>query len=141
MGMIEIAPGVQIDERELTFEAIRASGPGGQHVNKTSSAVQLRFDTTQAEGVPEPVRRRLRLLAGSRLTNEGVLIIEARQYRSQQQNRQAALDRLVDLLRRAARPPKIRRKTNPTRASRRKRLEAKRQQSEKKSRRRPPSME
>lgn len=140
-AMIDIGQGLQIDERELTFEALRASGPGGQHVNKTSTAIQLRFDVAKAAGLPEEVRQRLRVIAGQRMTQEDVLIIDAREHRSQQRNRQAALERLVDMLTRAARPPRTRRKTRPTLASRRRRGEQKRQQSEKKSRRRPPSVE
>lgn len=134
--MIEIAPQIRIHESELTFEAIRASGPGGQHVNKASTAIQLRFDAAHSPSLPEAVRERLRGIAGSRMTREGVVVIGARAQRSQQQNREAALARLVAMLRQAARPPRIRRKTKPTPGSRRRRLENKRERSQKKLRRR-----
>jgi ribosome-associated protein len=139
--MIHIARGVFIDEQELELSAIRASGPGGQHVNKTSSAVQLRFDTTRAAGLPQDVVARLRQQAGSRMTQDGVLVIEAREHRSQHRNRAAAIERLVELLRRAAVRPRVRRKTKPTRASRERRLDEKRRQSERKSTRRHPGVE
>lgn len=146
-AMIEIAPGLYLDETQLEYEPLRASGPGGQHVNKVSTAIQLRFDVAGVAGVagaggwPQEVRQRLQLLAGRRMTQQGVIVIEAREYRSQQRNRQAALERLLDLLRRAARPPRTRRKTRPTQASRRKRLEQKRQKSLKKDRRKPPGID
>ena len=139
--MIEIAPQIRLHESELTFEAIRASGPGGQHVNKASTAIQLRFDAARSPSLPEAVRERLRGIAGSRMTGEGVVIIAARAQRSQQQNREAALARLVAMLRQAARPPRARRKTKPTLGSRLRRLENKRLQSRKKLRRREPPPE
>jgi ribosome-associated protein len=134
--MIRIGPGISIDEGELTWRFVRASGPGGQHVNKASTAVQLRFDATSSESLPPEVRRRLLTLAGERATAEGEIVIDARNSRSQSRNREDALARLVDLIRRAARPPRRRLKTRPTAASRRRRLEYKRQRSEKKQRRR-----
>jgi ribosome-associated protein len=134
--MIEISPQIHIREGELTFEAIHASGPGGQHVNKASTAIQLRFDAARSPSLPEAVRGRLRGIAGSRMTHEGVVVIAARAYRSQQQNRESALARLVAMLQQAARPPRIRRKTKPTKGSRRRRLESKRLRSRKKDHRR-----
>jgi ribosome-associated protein len=127
--MIEITPSIQIDEQELDFVFIRSPGPGGQNVNKVSSAVQLRFNARESPALPQEVKQRLFKLAGRRLTSEGILIIEARQYRSQEQNRQAAKERLRRLIQQAAVPPKPRRKTRPTRASILLRLEAKRKRS------------
>jgi ribosome-associated protein len=105
---------------------------GGQHVNKASTAIQLRFDAAHSPSLPEAVRERLRGIAGSRMTPQGVVVIGARAQRSQQQNREAALARLVAMLRQAARPPRIRRRTKPTPGSRRRRLENKRERSGKK---------
>ncbi len=134
--MIEITPTIQIDEQELEFDFTRSTGPGGQNVNKVSTAVQLRFDISASKSLPEQLKQRLGRLAGKRMTSEGILIIEARQYRSQERNRQAALERLIRLIQQAAEPPKPRRKTRPTRASILKRLETKRKRSEiKRSRR------
>jgi ribosome-associated protein len=128
--MIEITKQIFIDESELQFEFIRASGPGGQNVNKVSSSVQLRFDVLNSRSLPNDVRERLQKLAGNRITSDGVLIIEAKQHRTQEQNRQAAIERLAELVRRAAVPPKPRRPTRPTAASQRRRLDTKRQHSE-----------
>jgi ribosome-associated protein len=140
--MVEITPQIRLEDRELTFEAIRASGPGGQHVNKASTAVQLRFDAAHSPSLPKAVCMRLRTIAGSRMTREGVVIIDAREHRSQQQNREAALARLVDMLQQAARPPRVRRPTRPTLASKRRRLESKRRKSrDKQGRREPPRSE
>jgi len=105
-----------------------ASGPGGQNVNKVATAVQLRFDVARA-ALPEEVRARVKRLAGKRLTDEGVLVIEARRFRTQEQNRQDALQRLAALLRQAAHPPKPRRKTTPSWAARQRRLDGKRHRS------------
>ena len=127
--MIEITPSLSIDERELTFEYIRASGPGGQNVNKVATAVQLRFDV-RASTLPEGVKGRLLQLAGKRVTNEGILVIEAKQYRTQEQNRGDAVQRLAELVRKAAAKPKKRTKTKPTAASRDKRLKAKKTRGE-----------
>jgi ribosome-associated protein len=124
--MLKITPSIRIDERELNFEYIRASGPGGQNVNKVSTAVQLRFDVT-ASSLPETIRERLVHLAGKRVTSAGILVIEAKQHRTQEQNREEAIRRLTDLIRMAAVRPKTRKKTSPTAVSRRKRLESKRQ--------------
>ncbi len=128
--MIQITPAIAIDEGEIQEEFIRASGPGGQNVNKVATAVQLRFDVAHSPSLPDDVRQRLVRLAGQRLTEEGVLIIEARRFRTQARNRQDAVDRLVALIRRAAEKPRSRRKTGPTPASRRQRLEAKRHRGE-----------
>lgn len=124
--MIQITPAIAIDEGEIQEEFIRASGPGGQNVNKVATAVQLRFDVAHSPSLPDDVRQRLVRLAGRRMTEEGVLIIEARRFRTQARNRQDAVDRLVALIRKAAEKPRSRRKTSPTQASKRQRLEAKR---------------
>jgi ribosome-associated protein len=116
---------IAIDESELSESFVLASGPGGQNVNKVSSAVQLRFDVAHSPSLPEDVRHRLMRLAGWRLTKDGVLIITAREHRSQDRNRSEARARLIDLIRRAARRPKPRRPTKPTLASKRRRLEGK----------------
>jgi ribosome-associated protein len=134
--MIQVTPSISIDDRDVALTFIRSSGPGGQNVNKVSSAVQLRFDISASPHLSEPVKARLLRLAGSRATAEGVLILEASEHRSQVRNRQAAMDRLVELIRRAAVPPRPRRKTRPTASSRRKRLEAKRLHGQTKARRR-----
>ena len=123
--MIAITPAISIDESELSERFVRASGPGGQNVNKVASAVQLRFDAAHSPSLPEDVRQRLRRLAGRRLTQEGVLVITAQRHRTQEANRRDALERLIELIRRAAEPPVPRKPTKPTRASRRRRLEAK----------------
>lgn len=130
--MIEITPTLAIEEGEVQLDFIRASGPGGQHVNKVATAVQLRFDVRHSPSLPAEVRERLIHLAGKRVTDRGLLIIEARRFRTQEQNRQDAIERLVELIRRAARRPRSRRKTAPSRAARERRLAAKRRRSEKK---------
>lgn len=123
--MIRISPEITIDENEIELQFIRASGPGGQNVNKVATAVQLRFDVQHSPSLPDEVRARLASLAGRRLTGEGVLVIDARRFRTQERNRQDAVDRLVDLIRQAAHRPKPRRKTKPTAASKQRRLDAK----------------
>lgn len=135
--MLRITPSIIIDEDEIQWQFVRASGPGGQHVNKAATAVQLRFDVRHSPSLPDDVRQRLIALAGNRITSDGVLIIEAQRFRSQKQNREAAIQRLVELIRRAAEKPKVRRPTRPTREARRRRLETKRRRSETKRLRQP----
>ncbi len=134
--MIEISPTLQLPEEEIQTVFVRSPGPGGQNVNKVSSAVQLRFNVWASPSLPDAVKQRLVRLAGRRLTSNGILIIEARQYRSQERNRQAAVERLVRLIRQALKPPKPRRRTQPTRASQIRRLETKRKHGENKRMRR-----
>jgi ribosome-associated protein len=123
--MIQITRSIAIDEREIEESFIRASGPGGQNVNKLSTAVQLRFDARNSPNLPADVRTRLAAIAGRRLTKEGVLIITAQRHRTQERNRAEALERLIEMIRRAAVQPVPRRATTPTKASRRRRLESK----------------
>ena len=123
--MIPIDARLSLDERELSETFIRASGPGGQNVNKVSTAVQLRFDVRNSLSLPGAVKTRLARLAGGRLTNDGVLVITAQRHRSQDRNRQDALAALVDLIRRAAVPPVPRRPTKPSYSSKLRRLEGK----------------
>jgi ribosome-associated protein len=127
IGMVRITDDIAIDEREIEESFIRAAGPGGQNVNKLASAVQLRFNVRHSASLPAQVQVRLERLAGRRLTQEGVLIITARRHRTQERNRQDALERLVDLIRRAALPPTPRRPTKPTAGAKRRRLQAKKQ--------------
>lgn len=130
--MIQITPAIKIDESEIQEYFIRASGPGGQNVNKVATTVQLRFDAVNSRSLPAEVRRRLILLAGNRITGDGILIIEARRFRTQARNRKDATDRLVELIRDAAKRPNIRRQTRPTLASKVRRLESKRRSAESK---------
>jgi ribosome-associated protein len=116
---------LSIPDQELSLSFVRASGPGGQNVNKVASAVQLRFDLAGSTVLSEPVKERLRVLSGRRLTADGALLLVARTHRSQEQNRREAEARLVELVRRALIAPKVRRATKPTRASRERRLEGK----------------
>ena len=130
--MIRITDSIGIEERELDERFVRASGPGGQNVNKVSTAVELRFDV-RASSLPYDMKQRLIALAGSRMTGDDVLLIDSREHRTQAQNREAARARLVALLQHAAKRPKTRRPTKPKRAAKEKRLESKRQRSEVKS--------
>ena len=123
--MIRVTPSISIAERELEEHFIRASGPGGQNVNKLASAVELRFDVRRSPSLPEQVRARLEGLAGKRLTREGVLVIHAERHRTQERNRQDARARLIELIRRAAVAPRPRRATKPSAGSRERRLDSK----------------
>jgi len=127
--MIRVTQTISISEKDIEERFIRSSGPGGQNVNKVATGVQLRFNAAGCPALPEPVRRRLAALAGTRMTQEGILVIDARQFRTQEQNRRDALDRLIDLLCRAAQKPKRRYATQPSSASRGRRLELKRRRS------------
>jgi ribosome-associated protein len=127
--MIEITSSFSVDESELQFAFVRASGPGGQNVNKVATAVQLRFDVLHSS-LPDEVKERLKRVAGNRITGEGELLIEAKQFRTQEQNREDAIHRFVEILKRAFAKPKARRKTKPTAASKEKRLQHKKQRGE-----------
>ena len=130
--MIHITRAITIDENEIQEYFVRASGPGGQNVNKVATSVQLRFDVANSRSLPEEVRIRLISLAGNRITEDGMLIIDARRFRTQRQNREDATERFVELIRNAVQRPKIRRKTRPTLASKIRRLESKRRSAESK---------
>ena len=122
---LEVTPAIVIDDAELEERFVRASGPGGQNVNKVSTAVQLRFDPSRSPALTDEVRERLRVLAGTRMTNEGVLVIDARSHRTQSQNREDARERLADLIRRSLVRPKRRKKTRPGLAAKQRRIDTK----------------
>lgn len=136
--MIQVTNTIAIDEKEIQEEFIRSSGPGGQNVNKVATAVQLRFDAAASPNLPQEVKDRLFRLAGKRITGAGIIIIDARRFRTQEQNRRDALQRLIALIEKAAQKPKSRRKTKPTAGSQRQRVETKRLRSELKQTRRKP---
>ncbi len=127
--MLEITPSLQIDERDVQIDFIRASGPGGQNVNKVATAVQLRFDV-HASSLPSEVKARLIHLAGKRVTNEGELLIEAKRFRTQEHNREDAIQRFVELVRKSLVQPKARKKTKPTASSKEERLKEKKRKGE-----------
>jgi ribosome-associated protein len=132
--MIQVTRSIAIDERELSERFVRSSGPGGQNVNKVSTAVELRFDVG-ASSLPEDVKARLTALAGNRMTDSGVLVIDSREHRTQARNRAQARERLLELVRQAAARPKSRKRTRPTRAARERRLAVKVQRARVKMRR------
>jgi ribosome-associated protein len=135
--VVQITSRIAIDESEIELDFVRASGPGGEKVNRAATAVQLRFDVAGSPSLPADVRQRLVRIAGSRMTKKGVLVIDARRFRTQERNREDAIERLVRLIRTAAEQPKMRRSTRPSQAARLRRLEAKRRRSRTKQLRRP----
>jgi ribosome-associated protein len=137
--LIPVTRTIHLDESEIEESFVRSSGPGGQKVNKTATAVKLRFDVARSASLPEDVRRRLLRMAAKRITQEGVLVIDARRFRTQEQNRRDARERLVALIRQAARKPHPRRRTRPPAAAKRRRLQQKKCRSEIKRLRKPPS--
>jgi ribosome-associated protein len=123
--MLTVTPSLSIDDNEIQLRFVRASGPGGQNVNTVSTAVQLRFDVGNSPSLPGDVRTRLIRLAGNRITQDGILIIEARQFRTQERNREDAIERLIGLVRQATEKPKPRKKTRPSKAAEERRMEGK----------------
>lgn len=130
--MIQITPEIALDDKEVSLDFVHASGPGGQNVNKVSTAVQLRFDVMNSPSLSEPVKAKLIRLAGGKITRKGILIINARRFRTQDRNRKDAFERLANLIRSATKIPKKRRRTTPTKASNIRRLEGKNRRSNKK---------
>ena len=139
--MIQITHNIAIDEKEIKEEFIHASGPGGQNVNKVATAVLLRFDIMNSPSLPDDVRERLIHLSGRRVSREGVLIIKAGRFRTQEKNRRDAIERLINLIQKAIKVPKVRKETKPTQSSRARRLEAKHRHSQIKNRRKSVSTE
>ncbi len=127
--MIQVTPDIHIHESDLQEEFVRSSGPGGQNVNKVATAVKLRFDIEGTASLPSAVKNRLYRIAGNRINSKGFLVIDARRRRSQEQNRQEAMERLLELIRKASRKPKRRKPTKPSAAARQRRLENKRRRS------------
>jgi ribosome-associated protein len=123
--MIRISYNIELDEKDISFDFVKSSGPGGQNVNKVATAVQLRFDVHGATRMPHDVKFRLKALAGKRMTDDGILIIQASRFRKQEQNRQDAVERLIQLVRTAAIKPKSRVRTRPTKASKERMLSSK----------------
>jgi ribosome-associated protein len=135
--MIRITPTISIEKQEVKEEFVRSSGPGGQNVNKVATAVKIRFDVDKSPSLPDDVRKRLKQLAGKRITQAGILVLDARRFRTQEMNRKDGLERLVELIKRASQKPRRRLKTKPTLASKEQRLETKRRRSDKKKMRGP----
>jgi ribosome-associated protein len=134
--MLQITDSIQIEESELQFEFIRASGPGGQNVNKVATAVQLRFDVLNSPSLDSDIKGRLIRLAGRRINADGVLVLESRRFRTQEGNREDVIRKFIELVRKAAKKPKVRRKTRPTKASQEDRLKGKKKRGEVKKLRR-----
>lgn len=138
---IRVTPNISLDDSEIEERFVRASGPGGQNVNKVASAVQLRFDVDASPNLSEAVKRRLKKLAGSRMTLDGVLVLSAEQYRTQKRNREDALARLIDMIRDSEKPPKYRVATRPSLSAKRKRVDSKVKRGAVKQTRKKPSLD